>query len=158
VKALFEHAHARLRHAFGADEPPGRVAAAWALGIGLSLSPLLGLHALIALALAFLFRLNKVDVLLGTLVINPWTLTLYFPAAVTLGAFLTGTKLHAVRLIPVRELFSPPAWHDQALAFKPMLTAWFVGATPCAVVVGIATFLLLQRAIERHRRHLAARR
>jgi uncharacterized protein (DUF2062 family) len=149
MRAMFRHAHARLRHAFGADEPPARVAAAWALGVGISLSPLLGLHTVIALALAFLFRLNKVDVLLGTLIINPWTLTIYFPAAVTLGALVTG---EAVRLLSPRELLSGSAWQGQAHALKPVLKAWFVGATPFALLVALATFLLLRRAIERHRR------
>ena len=156
IRAVFEHAHARLRHAFGADEPPARVAAAWAVGVGISLSPLLGLHTVIALALAFLFRLNKVDVLLGTLIINPWTLTIYFPAAVTLGTFVTGAKLQAMKLISVREVLMPSAWQGQAHALKPVLTAWVVGATPCALVGGLATFLLLRRAIERHRRRHAA--
>jgi uncharacterized protein len=152
MRVVIEHAHARLRHAFGADEPAARVAAAWAVGVGISLSPLLGLHTVIALALAFLLRLNKVDVLLGTLIINPWTLTIYFPAAVTLGTLVTGAKLHAVKLISMRELLTPSAWQSQAHALKPVLTAWFLGTTPCALVVALATFLLLRHAIERHRR------
>jgi len=149
MRVGIEHAHARLRHAFGADEPAARVAAAWAVGVGISLSPLLGLHTVIALALAFLLRLNKVDVLLGTLIINPWTLTIYFPAAVTLGTLVTG---QAVRLLSPRELLTPSAWQSQAHALKPVLTAWFLGATPCALLVALATFFLLRRAIERHRR------
>jgi len=158
MSAVLKHARTRLRHAFGADEPPARLAAAWAVGVGISLSPLLGLHTVIALALAFLLRLNKVDVLLGTLVINPWTLTIYFPAAVTLGTLVTGTKLQAVKLISMRELLTPLAWQGQAHALKPVLTAWAVGATPCALVGGLATFFLLRRAIERYRRRHATPR
>ena len=69
------------------------VAVAAPLMIGIGLSPLMGLHTVLALVLALLFRLNKVDVLLGTLIINPWTLTLFFPAAVYLGKRITGVHM-----------------------------------------------------------------
>src|SRR5271167_2106233 len=68
----------RFKHRFaqmlGSDSPPEVVAASFAIGVAISFTPLLGLHWIIALLLAVILRLNKVDVLLGTLVVNPLTL------------------------------------------------------------------------------------
>jgi len=56
------------------DEPPRRLAAAFALGVFIAFSPWLGLHIVSAVALAWLFRLNKVVVLTASLLNNPWTI------------------------------------------------------------------------------------
>ncbi|MFI5143770.1 MAG: DUF2062 domain-containing protein, partial [Thermoanaerobaculales bacterium] len=62
MRPLLEHLRDRLQSVVGVKEPPARLAAAWAVGIGIGMSPFLGLHTAIALLLAFAFRLNKVDV------------------------------------------------------------------------------------------------
>ena len=63
-----------ILHLMGKEDPPERIAAAFALGVAISFfTPLTGFHTLIALGLAFLLGLSKVDVIMGTLVVNPWT-------------------------------------------------------------------------------------
>jgi hypothetical protein len=69
----------------GREEPPERVAAAIALGIGVGFSPFIGIHFLIAIGLAFLLRLNRFDALLGQFAGNPWTLPPVFAAGYALG-------------------------------------------------------------------------
>ena len=49
----------------GPREPPERVAAAVALGVGVGLSPFIGFHFILAIVLASMFRLNKLDTVLG---------------------------------------------------------------------------------------------
>jgi uncharacterized protein len=142
----------RIRQAVGANEPVERVAAAWALGVTIAFSPLLGLHTLIALLLGFALRLNKPDIVAGTLVINPWTLPVYFPAAVWVGKHLIGVRIPPTDLSSPAELLSM-AW-DQADRdwVKAVLKAWGVGSAILAVVIGLVTFALLRRLIEAHRR------
>ena len=62
-----------LRRALHTADSPERTAAAFSLGLFLGFSPLIGLHTLLGLGLAFLLRLNRLAVLLGTFVLNPWT-------------------------------------------------------------------------------------
>lgn len=143
---------ARLRELVGADEEPSRLAAAWALGVAISLSPLLGFHTGLALLLAFVFRLNKIDVLLGTLLINPWTLPPYFAAAVTVGVWITGVEVHRLTVPSAELLWSPYAWKEHASWLKPLLLAWFTGAGLASPVGGTLTFLLLHRTIRSRRR------
>ena len=152
MQPLLEHLRARLRGVVGASEPPARLAAAWALGIGIGMSPFLGLHTAIALVLAFAFRLNKVDVFVGTLVANPWTLSVYFPAAVYVGQRLTGVPMPALAL-PAPEMLARPAfWRSHAPWLRSLLVAWGAGALVCALVGAALTYFVLDRVIERHRR------
>jgi hypothetical protein len=151
VKAVYRRLETRLRNTFGAKEPPSRVAAALALGIAISFSPFQGLHTLIALLLAFLLRLNKPDVLLGTLVINPWTLTLYFPSACWLGSRLTGIPMPRFALPSPGELLQRLTSPSLEGWVWDVLLIWGVGSTLCTLAVGPATFWFLRRFITRHR-------
>jgi hypothetical protein len=148
----------RLRKVFGADEPPSRVAAAWALGIALGLSPFLGLHTLLGLLLAVVFRLNKIDVLLGTMISNPWVLTAYFPVSVALGQWLLGVDVPRIELPELRQLLSPAAWGEQRAWLEPLLLAWGAGATLLAAIGGVLTYFLVRAAVIRHRRRIAVAR
>lgn len=152
MRAFARAARDRLRRLVGADESAGRLAAAWAVGVAISLSPLLGLHTGLALILAFVLRLNKIDVLLGTLLINPWTLPPYFAAAVTFGAWVSGTGVPEVALPDPDLLLSVSAWREHAAWLKPLLLAWFTGAGVASPVGGVITYLAVRRAIEGRRR------
>ncbi len=155
MRALVRAARARLGRLVGADESASRLAAAWAVGVAIALSPLLGLQTALALVVALVFRLNKIDVLLGTLLINPWTLPPYFAAAVTLGAWLTGTGVANLSIPDPDLLLSLAAWREHASWLKPLLLAWLTGAGLTAPVGGVLTYLAVRRTIETRRRHAA---
>lgn len=152
MKGFVSAARTRLRRLVGADEPPGRFAAAWGLGVAISLSPLLGLHTWLALLLAFILRLNKVDTLLGTLLINPWTLPPYFAMSVVLGGWITGINVPRPDLPPLDLLLSLKAWGDHGSWLKPLYINWFVGASAISPVGGVLTYSVLRRLVERRRR------
>jgi uncharacterized protein (DUF2062 family) len=153
VRQLLVRAKARFVEVVGVHDRPEHLAAAWALGIGIGLSPLMGLHTVLALVLAIVFRLNKVDVVLGTLIINPWTLTVYFPAAVFVGKRITGVHVpHFVRFHP-ESVLDVAVWRDNAPWLRSMLLSWGVGATIFSLVGGVVTYFLLRRIIRVHREH-----
>jgi len=153
VRQLLVRAKARFVEVVGVHDRPERLAAAWALGIGIGLSPLMGLHTVLALVLAIVFRLNKVDVVLGTLIINPWTLTVYFPAAVFVGKRITGVHVpHFVRFHP-ESVLDVAVWRDNAPWLRSMLLSWGVGAAIFSLVGGVVTYFLLRRIIRVHREH-----
>src|SRR6186997_2295945 len=72
-------------------DPPRRTAIAFGTGVFIAFSPFLGLHTLIAIAVAFAFRLNRVAVLAGAW-INFWALVPCY----MFGTFI-GTRLLSVR-------------------------------------------------------------
>ncbi len=157
MRAILERARSRFQDAVGIHESPERLAAAWALGIGLGLSPMLGLHTVIALLLAFAFRLNKVDVLLGTLVANPWTLTVYFPAAVWVGKRMTGVRVPRFVIPRPEEVLHAAMWRERAPWLRSLLLTWGVGSSVLALLAALVTYLVLKRLIVFHRRRQAAK-
>jgi len=149
----------------GREEPPERVAAAIALGVGVGFSPFLGVHFLLALGLAFLFRLNRPDAVLGQFAGNPWTIPPVFAIGYRLGR---GILRYDSRQVPrlnwgplfesdwtwvlhpietVRLVFGGPA-------FLPRLLSFLVGTTVLASVIGLATYFVARSLLALfHRRH-----
>src|SRR5579871_2119784 len=52
---------------------PSSIAAGFAIGVGMAMSPLIGTHMVLSMALAWLVGGNLVAAILGTLTVNPWT-------------------------------------------------------------------------------------
>ena len=72
------------------DDTPERTALAYAIGIFLGFSPFLGFHTLGGLAIAFLFGLNRVAILLGVWTNTPWWIIPFYMAATWVGMWVTG--------------------------------------------------------------------
>jgi len=139
----------------GREEPPERVATAIALGIGVGFSPFMGVHFLLAIGLAFLFRLNRIDALLGTLVGNPWTLPPVFAAGYRLGRQLLHYDRTRVPDLPWDRLLTRDFWDAfSGTALRPRLASFLVGTSVLAVLIGLSAYLVV-RALLRiyHRRH-----
>ena len=121
----------------GREESPERIAAAIAVGIGVGLSPFIGFHIWIALGLAFLLRLNKIDTVLGQFAGNPWTLPAVYAFGYRLGRWILDYDRRSVPGL---------AW-DRLLPF-------LVGTTVIAIVVGFASYLIFLGILRLyHRRH-----
>lgn len=139
----------------GREESPERVAAAIAVGIGAGLSPFLGFHIWIALGLAFLFRLNKIDAALGQFVGNPWTLPAVYAYGYRLGRTILQYDRHAVPPMHWDRLLHSDFWKAfKGPAFAPRLLSFLVGTTVIAVFAGLATYVVFLTLLRLyHRRH-----
>lgn len=142
----------RLAQALG-HQSPHVLAASWACGVAISLSPLLGLHTVLALVFAFAFRLNKVDVLLGTLLVNPWTLPPYSLLAASVGKLITGKPIHLATHLPhLTDLLDRSFWQAQKAVLAPLLLNWTVGASLCSLVGGVTVYLAIRWLAARQKR------
>jgi hypothetical protein len=139
----------------GREEPPERVAAAIALGIGVGFSPFIGVHFLIAIGLAFLLRLNRFDALLGQFAGNPWTLPPVFAAGYALGRKLLRFDRARVPDLPWDRLLHRDFWHAfTGPALRPRLASFIVGTTVVAALIGLSAYLVIRTALRiYHRRH-----
>lgn len=139
----------------GREEPPERVAAAIAMGIGVGFSPFIGFHIWIALGLAFLLRLNKVDAALGQFVGNPWTLPAVYALGYRLGRGILHYDHRSVPRLAWDRLLHRDFWKAfEGPAFAPRLLSFLVGTTVIAVAIGLATYLLFLAILRvYHRRH-----
>ena len=86
------------------EDTPERTAFAYSIGIFLGFSPFLGFHTLAGLAIAFLFRLNRVAILLGVWSNMPWWIIPYYTLATWVGMWLTGFRVEGSALREVLRL------------------------------------------------------
>jgi uncharacterized protein (DUF2062 family) len=139
----------------GREESPERVAAAIAVGIGVGFSPFIGFHIWIALGLAFLFRLNKIDAALGQFVGNPWTLPAVYALGYRLGRRLLNYDRRSVPGLAWDRLLHSDFWNAfKGPAFAPRLLSFLVGTMVIATFIAFVTyglFLVILRLY--HRRH-----
>jgi len=144
-----------LADLLGREEPPERVAAAIALGIGVGFSPFIGIHFLIAIGLAFLFRLNRIDALLGQFVGNPWSLPPVYAAGYALGRLLLRYDRRKVPDLPWDRLLHRDFWHAFAgPTLHPRLASFIVGTSVLAVLIGLTAYVVVRSALRiYHRRH-----
>jgi uncharacterized protein (DUF2062 family) len=89
----FSRVRVWLEQLLHTHDTPQRTAAAYALGVFLGFSPLLGFHTILGLILAFALNLNRVAVLLGVYSNLPWILVPYYSLATWLGASLLRTAV-----------------------------------------------------------------
>jgi len=139
----------------GRVDRPERVAAALALGVGVGLSPFIGFHFILAVVLAWIFRLHKLDTVLGSFAGNPWTLPPVYAAGYRLGRILLGFP--PVRVPPLR--WERILHHDFWVAFRepgfsPRLASFLVGTTILALVAAFVTYFFARGFLRLyHRRH-----
>jgi uncharacterized protein (DUF2062 family) len=139
----------RFLHMLGRDDPPDTVAASFAIGVAISFTPLIGFHWIIALALAFLLRLNKVDVILGTLVVNPLTLGPASFVAYRLGRILLKARNEAIAELPWSSLFSRSFWDEAGPAMRSIGVQWGTGMFALSILAGALTYVVLGAILHR---------
>lgn len=152
-------------------DTPERTAAAFSIGVWLGFSPLLGLHTILAVVVAFVFGFNRVAVLLGVYSNLPWFIAGYYAGTTWLGAILTRTRLPANFRERLSDLINNiDAWRqsgslstamssvnvfwDELLALlRPLLVPFIVGSLiGCSILAGIAYPLALA-FVRRRRKH-----
>jgi uncharacterized protein (DUF2062 family) len=137
-----------LRRLLHVDDTPHRTAAAFGIGLFIAFFPILGVHTVLALGIAFLFRLNRVALLVGAFVNNPWTLGPMYLAGTLLGCVLLG--------VPVRDL-SAVSFSEAGLAsalwerLSQFLWPFVLGNLLLGAVAAPAGYWLLRPILERRR-------
>ena len=138
-------------------DTPQRTAAAYALGVLFGFSPLLGLHTLLGIALAFALNLNRVAVLLGIYSNLPWILPAYYTLVTMLGAAILRARVPPRLLQDLTGAFRDASWADfrhLAHALKPLLWSYVLGSTIGAVILAFIAYRVALATIIAHRRHL----
>ncbi len=117
------------------DDPPWRIALSLAVGVFVSFTPFWGLQTVLALALATVFRLNRVVTVTGTWINLPWFAPFVYAGALSIG-----------RAILPRLQGIAGTW-----------TALLVGTTIVGAAAALATYglthaILVRRRARRDRR------
>jgi uncharacterized protein (DUF2062 family) len=137
----------RLRELMKFDDPPHRLAIAFALGVFIAFSPWLGLHIVSAVALSWLFRLNKVVVVTASLVNNPWTIVPMYVFCLWSGVRITGRDLALPEIAWDRLGFG-----DLFTVLRPFLWPFIAGTLVVGAVAAVISYILFAWAVRRYRR------
>lgn len=141
-------------------DTPERTAAAYALGVFLGFSPLLGLHTILGLAAAFVLRYNRLAVLLGLYSNLPWIMPAYYSLATLGGAALLRADVPPGLLQEFTETLTSASWGEfqQLLrTLTPLVWSFAVGSTVGAIVLAAVGYRVSLSMIVAHRRRLLAR-
>jgi len=138
-------------------DTPQRTAAAYALGVFLGFSPVLGFHTILALILAFALNLNRVAVLLGVYSNLPWILLPYYTLATWLGATLLRTAMPpglVEALVTSLEHRSWTQFRTAVGALEPVLWAFTLGSTIGATLLALIAYRVSFVMISSHRKRV----
>lgn len=148
---------ATLRRLLAIDDPPERTALAFSVGIFIAFSPFLGLHTIMATALAFIFRFNKIAIYTGTFVNNPiFTLVPIILASYAVGAFFLGRPLalpeEGLALLKEPHLLTGDYWRRLFLHSWDVLLPFSVGGLILSVVCSLVAYPLTLRMLRAKQR------
>ncbi len=81
----------RFKDILSLDSHPRHIAAGFAVGVFISFTPFFGIHTPLAIAAAFIFRLNKLTCITGSWINTPLTIIPALVASHSLGSFIMGS-------------------------------------------------------------------
>ena len=159
-----------IKHILHLDEPPHELAKSFAVGVLVAFSPLLGLHTIIILLLAWALRLNKVVALSGTFINNPWTIPVVYigPTWITVIAMrylgfdvprMNFYLLHSqfVSVASRYTVWQPIFWRSFIKALRPFILAFVIGTFLAGVTTSIMAYFFAFFGINYYRRKRSRR-
>ncbi|MDA9598179.1 DUF2062 domain-containing protein [bacterium] len=168
-RRLFSYIFQRITRLPGT---PASIASGFASGIAASFTPFLGLHFILAGALAMLLRGNVLASAIGTFFGNPWTFILIWLADYEVGlgvihAFGFGADL---RVLSIDELVAIMgnvirflsftgniSWTNLSRDIEQVFMPLLIGGTVLGAIAGVASFLMTLWAVKGWRSHRAKR-
>ena len=134
-----------FRRLLALDDPPERTALAFSIGVFIAFSPFLGLHTIMATAVAFIFRFNKIAIYTGTFINNPFlTLVPIIIASYALGAFILGRPLRipdaGIELLRHPHLLTADYYRQIFRESWGIVWPFAIGSTVVSVVCSVIAY------------------
>ena len=148
---------ATLRRLLAIDDPPERTALAFSIGVFIAFSPFLGLHTIMATAVAFIFRFNKIAIYTGTFLNNPFlTLVPIIIVSYAVGAFLLGRPLsipdEGLELLKNPHIFSSDYYRRLFVqSWSTIVWPFSVGAMALSIVCSLLAYPLTLRTLRAYK-------
>ena len=134
----------RIRDVIKLKESPHKIALAFSTGVFIGMSPLLGLHTILGVTAAWLFRLNTFAIIAGVYVMNPWTIVPIYAFSTWLGAQCLGLE----QLIP--NIDWPNCTFSYILSrLKHLLVPFLFGTFLVGSITSFISYVIIYRAIKR---------
>lgn len=140
----------RIKALLTLGDSPARLSLAFAMGVFIAFSPLIGLHTAMAFACIWLFRMNPVALFAGALISNPWTFVPICGFSLWLG----------MGIWPTPDGLPPLSFRNVDLLaffgqFKPYLMPFVVGSTVAGLVAAVAGYGAMRYLVQTYRQRKA---
>jgi uncharacterized protein (DUF2062 family) len=138
------------------EDTPERTALAYSIGIFLGFSPFLGFHTLSGIAIAFLFGLNRVAVLLGVWSNTPWWLVPYYMIATWVGMRvlkfqIDKTAIQEIFRLGMDQGFIGSDFWSRVTSQWGFLLSFLIGSLILATLLSLVAYPLSLRWIKFYR-------
>ncbi len=133
------------------DDPPERTALAFAVGVFIGFSPLLGLHTILATIVAVLWRLNKLAIFTAIYINNPWTLAPIIAASWAIGRLIIDTPAVELPQLKLGTMVTLEFWRSIAAQWHQLLP-FTIGATILSVTGAVVSYPLMLYLLRAQRR------
>ncbi len=164
LRPMIEFVEFRVLHI---DDSPERIAGGVFAGVLIAYTPLIGLHLLIGLFVAVLFRVNKFATLSFVWISNVFTLIpIYYPS------YLLGRKIlnlfrpepamslqeilrvfrAVIRELDISSIIDPEFWQSFRHLFGRIGAELFIGGFIIGIPVAALAYQITVRSIRRHRK------
>lgn len=136
----------KLREVITVKDSPRKIAISFAIGIFIGMSPFLGIHTVMGIIAAWLFKLNKFVTIIGVYITNPWTIVPIYTFATWFGAKLLG----------IDSIIPSINWNDIKLVdiikeMGTLLWPFVVGTTLLGLFSAIVSYIIVYQAVVRNR-------
>jgi len=139
-----------LRQLLHLEDSPERTALAFSIGVFFSFSPFIGLHTVMGLATAFLFKFNRLALLIGVYVNSPWTLAPAASLGTALGFHILGLE-NKFAETSWDAMLKRSFWKEMFSDVEHLLLPFFVGNLILSVAAGMIAYVVLRWILVRHR-------
>lgn len=134
----------KLRLILSIKESPVRLSLSFAIGVFIGMSPFLGIHTILGIICAYLFRLNKFVTIVGVYITNPWTIIPIYTFSTFVGA----------RLLGMDKFFPAVDWKGLTLSkliseLGPLLKPFIIGTLLIGLLSSVASYLILYYLIRK---------
>ena len=147
VRTMKKYLRDRLHALIKLDDPPHKLALAFALGVFVAFSPIIGLHVITCLVLGWIFRLNKLVILTASFINNPWTIVPLYGFCIWLGIKITGEN----RAVP-RIAWDQLSFETSYIVIKPYLWSYVAGTLIVGAIAAVISYFLFYCLVVRYRK------
>lgn len=134
----------KLRLILSIKESPVRLSLSFAIGVFIGMSPFLGIHTILGIICAYLFRLNKFVTIIGVYITNPWTIIPIYTFSTFVGA----------RLMGMDKILPSVNWKDITFSrliseLGPLLKPFIVGTLFIGLLSSVISYIILYHLIRK---------
>ena len=130
--------------------PPEDVAAGWALGMFVGCAIPFGLQLMVSIPLAMMMRVSKVGATFGTLVTNPLSILVIYPAQTyAVDQLVFGGRLTFSKLMETEW-----TWAAVRQLGAETMVSFFLGGIFLGIILSPLTYFAVRRMVVAHRARL----